>query len=104
MGVVYDEPISDMSIALGMHEPSRSRVYQGWYDRSTSSLPFWPFRTDYQKWTQDEWKRLGDGEDLYTALLYAISHQTNFDDPNAPVNTYRLKGQGSLFDIELNGN
>ena len=100
---IFDGPHSDMSLALGMGETSKSRVYQGWWGRVPIGLP-WPLPEDeYRRWTRIEWEELGDGESLYWALWYVISQQTEFG-PDAPVNNYRLKGQGSLFDIELNGN
>jgi hypothetical protein len=98
IGQVYDAPVSDMSIALGMHEPGESRIYHGWYNESISSFPF---RTDYQKWSQDVWEGLGEGDSLYDAILYAINQQENLWDPNAPVNAYRLQGQGFVWDIFL---
>jgi hypothetical protein len=73
-----------------------SRVYQGWYYEFKSA----PFETEFKKWTRLEWEYLGDGYDLYWALMNVISEQTDFD-PCAPVNCYRLKGQGLLTDIEL---
>jgi hypothetical protein len=97
---LFDGPHSDMSIALGMGETSRTRIYQAWYDLYTSQK--WPSETDYQKWTQDEWEYLGDGESLYWSIMHAIDGQTEFDDPNAPVNTYRFKGQGFLTELVLN--
>ncbi|MBN2019512.1 MAG: hypothetical protein JW749_04735 [Sedimentisphaerales bacterium] len=99
MGIVFDSPISDMSLALGMHEPSRSRVYQGWYDIPFTK--FWPFETDYQQWTQDEWMWLGLGGNLSEAINDAISRQEHFSDVNDPVNCYRLKGQGNIEDVIL---
>jgi hypothetical protein len=97
---LFDGPHSDMSLALGMGEPSKTRIYQSWYDDASVSL----FENDFQNWTQAEWEYLGDGESLYWAIMHAIDGQTEFDDPNAPVNTYRLKGQGLLTDIILNNN
>jgi hypothetical protein len=96
-----DIPHSDMSLALGMSEPSRSRFYQGWWGLVPSRL--WPFESEYQKWTRLEWTRLGEGDNLYEALFYVINQQTEFG-PYDPVNNYRLKGQGWLTDIELNNN
>jgi len=89
-----------MSLALGMDNPGTTRIYQAWYSESTSKL--WPFRSDYQNWTQDEWGLLGAGLNLDGAIMYAIDGQTEFTDPNAPVNTYRLKGQGLMIDLVLN--
>jgi len=101
-GVVLDAPVSDMSIALGMHEPTQNRFYLGWYDKSTSEI--WPFRTDCQKWTQDMWEALGNEDNLQMAIMYAISQQTNLSDPNNPANAYRLKGQEFLWEIFLRNN
>jgi hypothetical protein len=89
-----------MSLALGMDYPGRSRVYQGWYGPVPVGL--WPFETEYQKWTRIEWEFLGAGLNLDGAIMYAIDGQTEFTDPNAPVNTYRLKGQGLMIDLVLN--
>jgi hypothetical protein len=95
----FDGPHSDMSIALGIYDTSESRVYQGWYKK------FWSGKTetDYQKWTRIEWERLGEGDYLYDALWYTVGQQTEFNE-NAPVNNYRLKGQGSLGNIRLSSN
>jgi hypothetical protein len=38
----FDGPHSDMSIALGMGETSKTRFYQGWYDKAWFS----PFDTE----------------------------------------------------------
>lgn len=95
---LFDVPHSDMSIALGMGETGRSRVYQGWFGEAIGQ--YWPWESEYQKWTRLEWEELGNGENLYWALMHVISQQTEFG-PDAPVNNYRLKGQGSLMDIEL---
>jgi len=95
---IFDIPHSDMSLALGMGETSISRAYQGWYDKSYAG-----FFSEYSEFTRDEWGKLGEGDNLYEALNYAISQQTEFVDPNAPVNTYRLKGQGFITDIRLTG-
>jgi hypothetical protein len=101
---VFDLPHSDMSYALGMADTSRDCAFQGWYDKAWFALNG---ASPFSKWTLDEWSELSEGVvggDLYTAIQYAISRQTEFDDPNAPVNKYRLRGQGYLTDIKLNGN
>lgn len=95
---VFDGPHSDMSLALGMGEPSISRFYQGWFDDVPIGL--WLLENEYQRWTRLEWEELGDGEYLYWALMHVIEQQTDFG-PYAPVNNYRLKGQGSIFEIRL---
>jgi hypothetical protein len=97
---IFDGPHSDMSLALGMGETSISRAYQGWYGKVPIRLQLPLLETEYQKWTRREWEELGDGESLYWALMHVIGEQTEFG-PDDPVNNYRLKGQGSLFDIEL---
>jgi len=94
----FDAPQSDMSFAIGMGEPSRSRFYQGWHDEYQIRMP--PFETEHQKWTQLEWQHLKEGENLYWALYYTIQAQTEFG-PLDPVNNYVLRGQGSWMDIEL---
>ena len=104
LGVVLDNPISDMSIALGMRQPSKSRCYHGWYDiRPVGNPPPLP-ENDYQKWTRNVWEKLGDKDNLDEAIDYAISQQTNLWDPKAPVNAYRLKGTGLIWDILLRNN
>jgi len=95
----FDAPQSDMSIALGMGDTSKSRFYQGWHDESTV-YRFWLFETEYQKWNQLEWEQLGNGENLYWALYYTIEQQTDFS-PEAPVYNYVLRGQGYFEDIVL---
>jgi hypothetical protein len=99
LGVVFDEPVSDMSVALGLYDPTKNQAYQGWYDTFNSQEP--PAEDDYQKWTRNVWEKLGDEDNLQEAIDYAISQQTNLWDPNAPVNAYRLKGHGFFWDIRL---
>jgi hypothetical protein len=96
---------SDMSWALGMHESIfEAKAYQGWYDKCNSKLipiPYWPFSTDYEIWTRDLWWRLGEGDTLGMASMFAGSQQTNLSDPNAPINCERWKGQGGIINIKL---
>jgi hypothetical protein len=95
---VFDLPQSDMSYALGMANTDRDCAYQGWYDKANYDL----FElTPFAKFTHDEWSRLAVGYDLYMAIQYAISQQTSFLDPNAPPNSYRLRGHGLLNAIYL---
>jgi hypothetical protein len=106
---LFDVPHSDMSFALGMRESSRDRFYQGWWNEPNVGMP-WPFEEDeYRKWTQLEWEKLGEGDSLYDALTYVIdqyflNHQTEYEDPNAPVNNYRIKGQGHIWELFLSDN
>jgi hypothetical protein len=95
----YENLRSDMSWALGIHEYYfDNRAYQGWYDTIETAL--WPL-TDYQKWTRDMWERLGAGDTITQALFITAGRQTNWTDPNAPVNSYRLKGQADFLNIKL---
>lgn len=100
---LFDGPHSDMSLALGMGDTSKSRIYQGWYDEVKSRLQVWPLETACQKFSRHEWESLGSGNNLIQAITFAINKQTVFG-PDAPVNNYRLKGQGSLTDIRLRSN
>jgi hypothetical protein len=83
---------------LGLANTSESRVYHSWYNKCTSG----PTST-FSKWSDDVWQQLGDGDNLYDALMYTINQQTEFGD-NAPVNNYRLKGQGLPVDKKLRSN
>ena len=98
---LFDELYSDMSFALGIDNPGKSRVYQGWY--GNVPIRIWPIETQYQKWTRLEWESLGNGYNLIQAITDTIYEQTDFG-PDAPLNNYRLKGHGFLTDIKLNGN
>jgi len=93
----FDAPQSDMSIALGMDEPSKSRFYRGWNNEYLTNA-LWD--TEFQEWARLEWQFLGEGENLYWALYYTIMQQTEFG-PDDPVNNYILRGQGSMMDIQL---
>lgn len=99
---LFDLPQSDMSFALGMDEPLFSHLYQGWYNDPNLNPRDKP-ETDAQKWTRNEWERLGEGDNILDAIMYTIGQQTNLEAPYAPVNNYRLKGRGSYFDIILGG-
>ncbi|MBN1787636.1 MAG: right-handed parallel beta-helix repeat-containing protein, partial [Sedimentisphaerales bacterium] len=101
-GVVLDEPVSDITLALGIHNPNKSRFYQGWYDKPDSRIWFFP-QTAFQKWTQREWEILGYPYNLETALTMVFNEQTEFG-PDSPANNFRIKGQGFFFDMILNGN
>lgn len=97
----FDGPHSDMSYALGMASTNRNCAYQGWYGKPYFTLDG---SSPFNKWTVDEWSKLSlgvAGGDLSTAIQYAISKQTSFMDPNAPVNTYRIKGHGFINEIGL---
>jgi hypothetical protein len=98
---LWDIPHSDMSIALRLDNTSTSRIYQGWYGEPILNRPDLPESED-QKWVRLEWIRLGEGDSIYDALFYVINQQTEFG-PEDPVNNYRLKGQGSIWDVRLNG-
>lgn len=92
-----EELYSDMSWALGIHEYYfEKKAYQGWYDTIKTAL--WPL-TDYQKWTLVMWERLGAGDTLLQALFKVDGG--DWSDPNAPINTYRMKAQWDFLNIKL---
>jgi hypothetical protein len=98
LGRAYDAPISDMSIALGMHRDSfASRAYHGWYDKNYVR---WFPNTDYESWTGCLWGALGNEDNLQVAIDYALSKQTDFS-PGSPAKNYRLKKEGSPSEIFL---
>jgi hypothetical protein len=94
---IFDGPHSDMSLALGMGDTSKSRIYQGWFNEPILN-PLWQNR--WSKFSQDEWKTLGEGGNLEEAINYAVGEQTHFGLEDPWIN-WRLKGQGWLTDIEL---
>ncbi|MGA2914723.1 MAG: hypothetical protein ABSE89_01720 [Sedimentisphaerales bacterium] len=101
---VFDLPQSDMSYALGIASTSRDCAYQGWYEKPWFALGG---ASPFNKWTLDEWSNLALGlpaGSLDTALQAAIKGQHSFIDPNAPANSYRLRGQGLLNAIGLHHN
>jgi hypothetical protein len=98
---LFDIPHSDMSWALNMRSWD-TQIYQGWYQTIPIWEPFFEPETGYLRWTRDEWERLGEGYSLYDALTYTIDHQTEYEDPNAPVNNYRIKGHGCIWELFLN--
>jgi len=102
-GIAFDGPESDMSWALYMYNPDKSQVYQGWWGPIPIGQPPPAPEDEYQKWTRLEWERLGEEDSLYDALTYVINQQTNFG-PQDPVNNYRLKGHGNIWDIFLRNN
>ncbi len=94
--------VSDMSLALGLHtDIFANRGYEGWYDYGEFRI--WP-ETNCQKWAKDMWWRLGAGDTIGEALMVAISEQPGSSDPNAPINSFRFRGQGEIDNISLVGN
>jgi hypothetical protein len=100
IGQAFDGPHSDMSWALRMHNPLKSQAYLGWWGPVPEGNPPPVPEDAYQKWTRNMWKKLGEGDDFYQALLYAISQQTDFT-PKAPANNFRLKGEEEDFLWEI---
>jgi hypothetical protein len=88
-----------MSWALRMNNSSKDQAYLGWYGEPTSNEPNAPEHA-YQKWTRNEWERLGEGDNILEALIYAIGQQTQAG-PKDPMNNFRVKGQGFVDDIFL---
>ncbi len=50
------------------------------------------------------WDRLGAGDNVGDALMFTMCRQTNWGDPNGPVDNFRFKGQGEINTITLVGN
>jgi hypothetical protein len=48
-------------------------------------------------------EELGNGEELYWALMHVIGQQTDFG-PDDPVNNYRIKGQGDMLNLRIRSN
>ena len=103
LGQAYDGLYSDMSVALGLHDGCYdSCAYLGWYDIFWHGEP--NDETEYQKWAKDVWGKLGEEDNLEESLIYAESKQIEYgdpEDPQSPLNNYRLKGEGFLWEIYL---
>jgi hypothetical protein len=112
-GLSSDVTHNDMSLAFCAGRPNDTFLYQGWYNESESFIPVpWPKidwwiiqlgETSYQKFSRIEWEELGDGKTLYWALWETTQKQTEFG-PDDAVQNYRIKGQGSIFDVRLRSN
>lgn len=102
MGMVFDGPHSDMSLALNLQDDYESRACHGWYDKGWVGYGFGyeDDRESYQEWGKHIWEKLGAGHNLYDAISHAID-ETEWFGPDAAVNNYRLKGQGSPTDIKV---
>lgn len=84
---------NDMSLALNMAGPY-TQIYQGWwgdFDKGETSK--------FNIFAYHEWTRLGVGDNLYDALMYAINH-TDWV-PNGPHDNYRLMGQGDITGLKI---
>ncbi len=97
---LFDFVHNDMSVACGLTNTSESRFYQGWFCESWSR--FWP-ETDFQQFSRQEWEALGNGEELYWAVLEAIWQQDSFG-PDDPAYNYRIKGQGDPQNFRIRSN
>jgi hypothetical protein len=53
----------------------------------------------YNHFTYHEWTKLGEGDNLDDALIYAINH-TDWV-PDGPHDNFRLMGQGDLTDLRI---
>ncbi len=94
--------VSDISLALGLHKDIfANRGYQGWWGQPWTNF-LW--QNKWSKFSQDEWRRLGAGDSVGEALMIAIGGQPGSSDPNAPINSFRFKGQGEIDNIRLVGN
>jgi hypothetical protein len=84
---------NDMSCALGM-QSGETQVYQGWWNKFEKGE-----LTEFDLFAYHEWTKLGEGDNLYDALTYAINH-TDWV-PDGPHDNYRLMGQGDITDLRI---
>jgi hypothetical protein len=90
-----------MSWALGIHTGGY-RLYQGWFGTVPEGHRPPAPETQHQKWTRNEWKALGEGDNLSEAIAYTAGQQDG-EDPGyfAPIVNFRTKQEGFLRDITL---
>ena len=84
---------NDMSCALKMPS-SYTQIYQGWWGEVPKGET-----SKFNIFAYHEWTRLGAGDKLYQALLYAINHTGWI--PDGPHDNFRLMGQGDITDLEI---
>jgi len=90
---LFDLPHSDMSWALRMSS-SQTQVFQGWWGEFKKGET-----SKFNHFAYHEWTKLGEGDNLYNALMYAIN-ETDWI-PDGPHDNYRVKGQGDLTDLRI---
>jgi hypothetical protein len=90
---LFDLPHSDMSWALRM-QSEETQVFQGWWDDVPKGST-----SKYNHFAYHEWTKLGEGDNLYNALIYAINETDRI--PNGPHDNYRLKGQGDITGLKI---
>ncbi len=83
----------DMSWALKMSS-SYTQIYQGWWGEVPKGGT-----SKYNHFAYHEWTKLGEGDNLYQALLYAID-ETDWI-PDGPHDNFRLMGQGDITDLRV---
>jgi hypothetical protein len=85
---------SDMSWALKM-QSDETQIYQGWRGEAPKGET-----SKYNHFAYHEWTKLGEGDNLYNALMYAID-ETDWI-PDGPHDNFRLMGQGDdLTDLRV---
>jgi hypothetical protein len=62
-----DGPHSDISLALGMDNPGKTRIYQSWYDDALSKNSY----ARYNDYMIELWDRLTYGDTLHDAKIAA---------------------------------
>ena len=97
LGVVFDGPQSDISLALNMQDTYEPRCYHGWWQEGWVGWAVIPNEySTYQEWGKDVWQKLGEGKNLYDALNYAIQ-ETELYGPESAVQNYRLYSTVTLL-------
>jgi len=87
---------NDMSLALQMSSSS-TQFYQGWWGEKSTAA-----RSEFSKFSENEWSKLKQGNSLYDALIYAIDNAEI--DPillENPLDNFRLMGQGYLTELKI---
>ncbi len=97
-GVPYPPPLSesDMSWALKMIGGVYDQFYQSWWGdiHKGEATPFNAFAVH-------EWGQLQEGEDLYTALQYAVTETGKRPDGEEALDNLRVYGMGLMSAVRI---
>ena len=92
---------NDMSLACGMTDSQEDRFYMGWFDESES---LWKPQeeTSYQIFGRALWTAMGQGKNLYDAILKAVNDVIMTSGEEKALEEYRIKGQTYIWGVRLN--
>lgn len=71
-----------------------TQFFQGWWGKKIGGA-----LSKFNIFSYHEWAQLGEGENLYDALVYAINHTSWV--PDGPHDNYRLMGQGYYNELKI---